>query len=428
MALPYLGSWCIVDIAAADGSMRRLGIIHPDGSKQPVARRLAEHWHPAGSDSFEPLSIARSHLSEVIPVLPEQLLGGAATSEENRRDLNTLGVGSAVLAPLVARDEVLGVITFVSAEPGHRYSETDLALAREVATRCAMAIDNAALFAEAERAQRLAMLMNEKLVLSSISQQELAEQAHEANQAKSQFLANMSHEIRTPINAIVGYTDLLDLEVAGPATPTQREYLERIQASNRHLMALIDDVLDLAKVEAGTMQVKRELVSAASAINVAAYMIRLQATVAGVALNTACEDPACLYIGDEDRVRQILVILLSNAIKFTERDGVVTVSCGYRENPDVQPPLRHGETWTFLRVEDTGIGIAVDALASVFKPFVQVDSGNTRKQGGTGLGLAIALELARRMGGDLRLSSEIGQGSCFTLWLPGRRSTDLGGD
>jgi signal transduction histidine kinase len=137
-----------------------------------------------------------------------------------------------------------------------------------------------------------------------------------------------------------------------------------------------------------------------------------------VGLETEFPDASSFYVGDQDRVRQILVILLSNALKFTDPGGTITVSCGTSRTPDAEAELVGNGPWTFIRVADTGIGISPTEAETVFKPFVQVDPGNTRKQGGAGLGLSIGLELARRMGGDLTLRSAVGEGSCFTLWLP----------
>ncbi len=426
MALPYLGSWCIVDIAEPDGSMRRVAIVHPDPLKREHARRLEGGWPPHRDDPLGLPRAERSRASEVIPHVSDELLVSVAGSEANLHDLRALGIGSAMVVPLLARGNVLGAITFVSADVGHQYTESDLELAEDLAARCAMAVDNARLFRDAEEARgeveearSRAMQMNEQLVIASVRQQELAEEAREANRAKSQFLAKMSHEIRTPINAIVGYTDLLVLEVAGPMTSKQREYLTRIHASSVHLIGLIDDILDLAKVESGRLHFKQETLRADQSISAAISLIEPQAAVAAVSVEAALPDEDHFYLGDGDRVRQILVILLSNALKFTERDGSVSVSGGTSGAPDADAKLDGGGPWTFFRVEDTGIGISANEAARVFEAFVQVDPGNTRKQGGTGLGLAIALELARRMGGDLTLRSVPGEGSCFTLWLPG---------
>ncbi|MDQ3389198.1 MAG: ATP-binding protein [Gemmatimonadota bacterium] len=426
MALPYLGSWCIVDVAEPDGSMRRVGIVHPDPFKQKHARRLEGGWPPGRDDPLGVPRVMGSRTSEVISHVSDEMLREVADTEGNLRDLRALGIGSVAVVPLVARDNVLGAITFVSAEVGHQYTEADLELAEDLAARCAMAVDNARLFRDAkqardevEAARARAMQMNERLVIASIREQELAEEAREANHAKSQFLANMSHEIRTPINAIVGYTDLLELETAGPMTSKQRGYLTRIQASSLHLIGLIDDILDLARVESGRMHVREEILPAERSVSAAISLIEPLARAAGVTAEVVRADGDHLYRGDGDRVRQILVILLNNAVKFTEANGSVRVSFGTSEQPDSEARLDGDGPWTFFRVADTGIGISASDAATVFEPFVQVDPGNTRKHGGTGLGLAIALDLARRMDGDLTLRSVEGEGSCFTLWLRG---------
>jgi signal transduction histidine kinase len=428
MALPYLGSWCIVDVVGTDGSMRRLGIIHPDPVKEERARRLKDGWPPGRDDPIGLPRVIRSRATEIIPSVSDEMLVQFATSDENLQDLRALGIGSVVVVPLIARGNVLGAITFVSADVGHQYTDTDVELAEDLAARCSIALDNARLFRDLEAARKGAAQLNEQLVLSSIRQQELAEEARDANHAKSRFLATMSHEIRTPLNAIVGYTDLLDLGVAGPPNPAQRKYIDRVKASSTHLIGLVDDILDLARVESGRMIIDQQALSARESVAAAVALIEPQATSAGVDISTQCPDANTSCVGDEDRVRQILVILLSNAVKFTDRGGSITVSCGTSRTPDAAAKLDGDGPWTFFRVADTGIGISPAEAETVFQPFVQADPGNTRKQGGAGLGLAIGLELARRMGGDLTLRSASGEGACFTLWLPGAAPVEDGVD
>jgi signal transduction histidine kinase len=427
MALPYLGSWCIVDVLEADGSMRRLGIIHPDPQKEERARKLKEGWPPGRDDPIGLPRVMRSRATELIPEVTDAMLVDFAISGENLRDLRALGIGSVVVVPLIARDNVLGAITFVSAGEGHQYTQCDVEIAEDLAARCSIALDNARLFRDLAETRNSAAELNERLVVSSIRQQELAEEASDANHAKSRFLATMSHEIRTPINAIVGYTDLLEMEIAGPLTARQRDYLARVKASSDHLIGLIDDILDLARVESGRMILDRETLSAPATIAAAIALIEPQATSAGVDVETRYPDAPTLYVGDADRVRQILVILLSNALKFTDRGGTITVRCGTGQAPAAAAKLVGSGPWIFIRVDDTGIGISPAEAETVFQPFVQVDPGNTRKQGGAGLGLSIGLELARRMGGDLTLRSARGEGSSFTLWLPGGEGEGEGG-
>jgi len=428
MALPYLGSWCIVDVVEQDGSMRRLGVIHPDPDMAEHARRLEGGWPPERDDPIGVPSAIRSRATELIETVSDEMLIEVAKSEENLQDLRALGIGSVVVVPLIARGRVLGAITLVSADVGHQYTDADIGLAEDLAARCAIALDNARLFRDLAATRKEAAQLNERLVISSIRQQELAEEAWDANQAKSRFLATMSHEIRTPLNAIVGYAALLDIGIAGELNPGQREYLERMNRSSDHLIALIDDVLDLAKVESGRMIVDRATFAARDAISAAIALVVPQARSAGVDLTAGPIDTSTRYVGDEGRVRQILVILLNNAVKFTERGGSVTVSCGTTQAPDPAARLEGNGPWIFIRVTDTGIGISATQVETIFQPFVQADPGRTRTRGGAGLGLAIGRDLARRMGGDLTLHSVQGEGSCFTLWLPSPAMEEEGGE
>jgi signal transduction histidine kinase len=272
---------------------------------------------------------------------------------------------------------------------------------------------------DARTLAREAAAANERLVLATLREQELADEAQAANRAKSEFLSNMSHELRTPLTAIIAYTDLLDLGISGPVTERQKAHLERIKAACGHVLTLVNDVLDQAKVEAGQLAVERASASAAESIAASVHLVTAQAAAGGVEIEVprwTGDEP--FYLGDRQRVRQVLVNLLANAVKFTERGGRVTVTCGCTHRPDRETGLGEEGRWTYVRVEDTGIGIAPDQLAAVFRPFVQVETGHTRTRGGTGLGLAIARDLAVRMGGALTLRSEPGVGSCFTLWLP----------
>ncbi|HET9011253.1 MAG TPA: ATP-binding protein, partial [Gemmatimonadaceae bacterium] len=242
--------------------------------------------------------------------------------------------------------------------------------------------------------------------------------AESASRARSDFLATMSHEIRTPINAIVGYTQLLDLGVPDPASPAQRAQIGRIMSAARHLLGLVDDVLDVAKVDAGEMRVAREHAQLDRVIVDALAIARPLAQEREIRITERCDGGDLAYVGDEARVRQILVNLLSNAVKFTAPGGAIVVSCGGAPVTAAGARVEGAGPWAFVRVADTGIGIAPDQQAAVFEPFVQAERGHTRTKGGTGLGLTISRRLARLMGGDLTLESVVGTGTTFTLWLP----------
>ena len=231
---------------------------------------------------------------------------------------------------------------------------------------------------------------------------------------KADFLATMSHEFRTPLNAFTGYLQLLEMELVGPLTTQQRDYVQRLKASSEHLSALVNDVLDLAKLEANRMTVAREAAWTTSVVDAAISLAKPQAHARGVRLEDHSTGEGEGYLGDEYRVRQILLNLLSNAVKFTDPGGTVAVSSRRVPGPDAG--------WTELRVSDTGIGIPRERQEAIFEPFVQVEGGDPgpyrRTRGGTGLGLTISRRFARLMGGDLAVESTLGRGSVFTLRLP----------
>jgi PAS domain S-box-containing protein len=257
-------------------------------------------------------------------------------------------------------------------------------------------------------------------------------EADEANAAKSRFLATTSHEIRTPINAILGYTELLEMGLAGPLTDEQGRYLARLRLSGRHLLGVVNQVLDLSKIEADKVVIRPRAARAADAAARAAALVEPQAAARGVALANACGGPGAAevaYHGDPERVEQVLVNLVTNAVKFTRAGGRVTVSCGAADAPppDAAVAAEAPAGWTYLRVDDTGIGVPPERLRAIWEPFEQADVGHTRAYGGTGLGLTISRRLARLMGGDVTVRSEPGAGSTFVLWLPAAPPPDPAG-
>ncbi len=240
-----------------------------------------------------------------------------------------------------------------------------------------------------------------------------------ANSAKSEFLATMSHELRTPLNAILGYASLLELEISGAINAEQRLHLRRLHTSADHLLALVNDVLDLSKLEAGEMLLASDVGSASMAVSSALTLAASMAEAREIQLlPDASSTPELTYVGDEMRVRQILLNLVSNAVKFTEPGGEVRVSTAHATALPATVRLTGEGPWASIAVRDTGIGIGPEHQASVFLPFKQIVGGHTRTRGGTGLGLAISRRLARLMGGDITLDSVLGGGSTFSLWLP----------
>lgn len=231
-------------------------------------------------------------------------------------------------------------------------------------------------------------------------------EAETANRAKVDFLGAMSHELRTPLNAVGGYVDLLDLGVHGPVTEAQRAALSRITANQRHLLMLINDILAYAKLDAGQVPFDLRRLAAGDVLGSVEPLIAPQATAKGIAYSAQPCDPALGLIGDQERVRQILLNLVTNGIKFTSAGGWVLLSC----DADT--------AWLYIRVRDNGPGIALEKQRAIFDPFIQVDRRADQPQEGVGLGLAISRDLARGMGGDLSVESAPGAGSAFTLCLP----------
>ncbi|MHC4525547.1 MAG: sensor histidine kinase, partial [Planctomycetota bacterium] len=236
---------------------------------------------------------------------------------------------------------------------------------------------------------------------------EAKDRAEAANRAKSQFMANMSHELRTPMNAIMGFSELLRDEVVGDE---KLDYVDTIRSSSQHLLTLINDVLDISKIEAGRLEITSERCSPKELLAQIDAMMRQTAEGKGLTFRvTADEDLPDTMMTDTKHLCQCLINLVANAIKFTSR-GHVIVSAGVLKDPEI--------THVRFEIEDTGIGVPQNKQTLIFDSFRQADASTSRKYGGTGLGLAISRELVELMGGTLMLQSEEGKGSTFTVVLP----------
>jgi PAS domain S-box-containing protein len=244
---------------------------------------------------------------------------------------------------------------------------------------------------------------------------EAKEAAEAANRAKSEFLANMSHELRTPLNAIIGFSDMMGSEMFGQLGHSKYlEYVRDIHSSGSHLLALINDVLDMSKIEAGRMDLDEGVVNLAAIVESCLAMVQWRATQGGITVTDGAQVQVPSIVGDERLIRQVVLNLLTNAVKFTPRDGRVDVSGRVDENGDV-----------LLIISDTGIGIPADALARLFEPFQQAAARVARRQEGTGLGLVISRNLMRLHGGDLEIESLAGEGTTVTARFPGARIVTL---
>jgi signal transduction histidine kinase len=286
--------------------------------------------------------------------------------------------------PLTVGGAPAGTLLWTWLTP-REFPAAEAALMETVARLCSQALERARLL-EAERSARA--------------------EAEAANRAKTDFLSAMSHELRTPLNAIVGYVDLIELGLRGPVTAAQVEDLSRIKRAQAHLLGIIDDILNFARVEAGRLEYASEPIEVRPLLDELETLVAPQLAERGLRYARDC-GPGLVALGDRDRVRQILLNLLSNAVKFTDAGGTVEVSA-----------TEEGDA-VAVRVRDTGRGIAPERLEEIFDPFVQIDRHRTQAaQQGVGLGLSISRELARGMGAELTAWSMPGEGSCFTLALP----------
>ena len=298
-----------------------------------------------------------------------------------------LPVRSYLAVPVMSRTgEVIGGLFFGHAQTAV-FSDRAERLAQGIASWAAVAMDNARLY-EAERSARAV--------------------AEDANRAKSAFLANMSHELRTPLNAIGGYADLLMAGIRGVVTAEQLSDLERIKRNQHHLLSLINDILNFAKIEAGRVRLVPKDTSMNETLGSLEALVAPQLLQKELGYEYRCCDPGFTAYVDPERLQQILLNLLSNAVKFTPPRGRILVECDAERDAMV------------VRVQDSGIGIPADKLESIFEPFTQLERGPAHTNVGTGLGLAISRDLARAMNGNLTAESEPGHGTTFTLTLPRR--------
>ena len=303
--------------------------------------------------------------------------------------------GGYVIAPLIAHEHVLGTITLGITEIDTEFGEENLETFMTIAAQIAVAIRNAELFQEALEASRL----------------------------KSEFLANVSHELRTPLNAIIGYSELLLSGTYGELDEKQGDRLERVYRSGRQLLILINDILDLSKIEAGKMELAMAELDVKALVRDVVSMVQPQAEEKELGISIDVEDKLPQVFVDPQRVKQILINLLSNAVKFT-KEGEVQVkvqraSLSLREFPELPIHIiSRGNLWVHISVSDTGIGISDADKRLIFEAFTQADGSTIREYEGTGLGLAITKRLVKMHNGHIWLESELGVGSTFNILLP----------
>jgi signal transduction histidine kinase len=298
--------------------------------------------------------------------------------------LSRLGYQSLLAVPLLLDQKTMGALTIYRRQTGTFAAEV-VNLLQTFATQSVLAIQNARLFREIEDKSR---------------------QIEAANRHKSEFLANMSHELRTPLNAIIGFSEVLQEKLFGELNEKQAEYTEDILTSGQHLLSLINEILDLSKVEAGRMELEMATFDLPLAIDNARTFVRERAVKHGITLDVDVDERLGEYVGDERKIKQILLNLLSNAVKFTPEAGRISITANKTD---------HGVE---ISVSDTGIGIPLAEQPTIFEEFRQVGGDYAHKKEGTGLGLTLAKKFVELHGGKIWVESEVGKGSTFTFNLP----------
>jgi PAS domain S-box-containing protein len=372
LAVSRLADWCVIHAQGPTGELEPAEVAHRNPELETALEEAAdwsEGWHRVAT------SVRRTGQAELLDRVDLR------SWFEHGRDVPLAGseAASAMVTPLLGRGAVLGTVTLVSAEPHRAYTEEDLALAEELGRRAAIALDNARLYREAQQ----------------------------ANRAKADFLAIISHELRTPLNAIMGYSDLLDAGISGSLTDRQLRQVDRIRASARHLLQLIEEILSYARMEAGGEELRLEAVNARDIARDAAIVIEPLAHSRDLELRLDVDGPQIMMQTDASKVRQVLVNLLSNAVKFTER--------GY-----VELRVSAHDGHVVYEVADTGVGIPASEMSRIFDPFWQAERPNTRRAGGTGLGLSVSRRYVRLLRGDIKVESEPGRGTRVRVTLPVR--------
>lgn len=377
LAVPDIADWCAVDVVQEDGHIAPVAVAHIDPDQIETAGLVRERYKDANAFYSVPYVI-RTGTSAIVPEITDDMIVAWAKGDEERiRLIRALGLMSYICVPLMARGRVLGALTLASTRPGRRYTDRDVHFAEDVASRAAMAVENALAY----------------------------EQLQNANRLKDEFLATLSHELRTPLNAILGYSRMLAAGIVTGEKVTGA--LDTIERNATALTQLVGDILDVSRIVSGKLRLNVQPVDLSSVLQDAIATVMPAAEAKHIRLHTVIDPLVGLVSGDPDRLRQIVWNLLSNAVKFTPRDGRVQLRLE-RVNSSVE-----------IVVSDTGIGIAPDFLPHIFERFRQADSSPARQHAGLGLGLAIVRNLVEMHGGTVHAASGVeSPGATFRVRLP----------
>ena len=393
---------CIITVLQ-DGIARRVVVSHADPEREAVLRDISRRWPIEAGRTAVESAVFETARAELVREFTDEELRRFATDEDHFRALRELGLVSSISVPMNARGRTLGAIFLTTDVSGRRFDEEDLAFAQDLAVRVAFAYDNALLYAEAQAARAEAERRARE-------EQAVRMELERVMESRARLVRGFSHDVKNPLGAADGFLELLEMGVKGELAPDQRDAVVRSRRAIRTALNLIDDLVQLARAEAGEIEVDHRPVDVRRLVTEAAEENRAAAEAKGLTLDIQCERDMPRIETDAARVRQVLGNLLSNAIKYTDR-GRISVRASVRSDGGAPGPGR----WIAIDVTDTGAGIPKDKQAFVFEEFARIEPTG---KGGAGIGLAISRRTARALGGEVTLESDVGKGSTFTLWLP----------
>jgi len=377
LAVPYLADYCAFDVLDAKGNVLRVATAHVLREKVEIAEDIRARYDDSDAPT-SPQYVIRTRTPSVLPDVTDEVLVASARGDQERlARVRSLGVRSYLCVPMVAHDRVLGAMTLATADSGRRFSDDDVRVANDIAVRCALAIETAQAYQQMQSADRL----------------------------KDEFLATFSHELRTPLNAVLGYARMA--QSGGIAKEKIPQALEVIDRNATALAQIVEDVLDVSRIVLGKARLRVEPTDVAEVVEDAIGTVKPAADAKGIRLTCSLGDGTAIVAGDHSRLQQVMWNLLTNAVKFTPRDGSIDVR------------IVGQDAHVTIIVSDTGIGFPSSFQPHLFERFRQAESGTTRPHGGLGLGLSIAHHIVEMHGGTIEgESGGEGKGATFSVVLP----------
>jgi signal transduction histidine kinase/ActR/RegA family two-component response regulator len=374
--VPYFADWCAINITSGAHPSYTV-VTNASPEKRKIAEEIQKRYVPKRDFNYGVAEVIRTRQATLYPTMPDELVRRTTQNEDHYRLLRELGLVSVMVVPLISRDECIGAITFVTAESGYHYNDADLEVAKQLARRAAVALDNAMLFQEVV----------------------------EASRAKEKFLAMLAHELRNPLTPIRNSLPILALK--GDEDYEVKDIVQIMERQISTMSRLLDDLFDVARITEGKIQFKMEEINLLSVLEHAITTLRPEFERKGFKFSAYLAEGPLHIRADKVRIEQVIVNLLNNAAKYTPPGGHISFECSREGNEAV------------IRVRDTGKGIPPSMLKKIFQLFIQVDQSIDRPEGGLGLGLTLVKMLVERHGGSVVAQSEgEGKGSEFVVRLP----------